>query len=608
MANLPEHVPDAPVQEPEIKRPDVDLIVKVLESYRVEAEQARDGGPNPRTKVWENNWNRYWGRYDFSKKASWQSQHVLPEVPQYVDRWAAAMREGWDATSDQLEVQDEAGVGLSEPLIPHIKRVMKAILGRCSRTPDGHPAPFSSLFEEQMKLGAMKALCASVTWQMDAMGGWVNVATVDPREYWGDPKQRGLYRRRHYEIDKHELVAMASRVDEFNLPIYDLQQIMDLGAETDEVSNKNRETSTGSGQGTDQGRIPIQIDEWRATILEPATGKVICDRALLVTANSKFLIRGPEKNPYWHNEDWIVFTPMVSVPLSIYGRSYMEDWSGTADAYIEMTNLILDGAMTSAMKAFAAQPEMLLDPTQLAEGISPNIVFQMAEGILPETFLKEIELGDLSQEAIIAWKALKEELREGAKLSEIALGQMPSKTHIAAEAVSQSAQSGSALIRSMAVTIETRWLEPILSLVWQTTLQYMDFMSLKNEIGEDTAAMFQAKRKEFLERRFKFRFRGISGLIDRQQKLQSLMQMLASISANPVLLQAFMQKTSLPRLLQSMTVLFGVDPKLYEYTQQELIQMQIQQLMAASGTPSAVNPQNNPQQPAAQPQQEGAPQ
>lgn len=580
MAELPIHNPDFPIQDP-AKTFDVDTIIKVLDSYKVEAEQARDGGPNPRTQVWKANWDRYWGRYDFSGKASWQAKHVLPEVSQFVDRWAAAMREGWDASSDQLEIQGISGSDM-EPLIPHIKRLMKAILGKCARTPDGHSAPFSSIFEEQMKLGAISALCASVTWQNDSNGGFVYVSSVDPREYWADPKQRRLYRRRHYEIDKHELVAMASKLDENGQPIYNLEQINRLSAALDERSNRNREDITGSGVGTDQGRTPIQIDEWLATVLDPQTGQVICDRALLVVANNQYLIRGPEVNPYWHNEDWIVFTPMVSVPLSLYGRSYMEDWADVADAFIQMSNLILDGAQTSVMKAYAAQPDMLNDPAQLVEGISPNKVFQMAEGYLPTDFVKTIDLGQLPQEAVLAWRTLKEELREGAKLSEIALGQMPNKTHISAEAVAQSAQSGSALIRSMAVTIETRWLEPVLSLIWYTALQYMDFMSLKDEIGEDVALMFQARRRDFMMRKFRFRFRGISGLIDRNQKLQSLIQFLSTVSQNPVLLQALMQKMNVPKLLQSMTILFGVDPKLYEYTEQELMDLQAQSVMLQS--------------------------
>jgi hypothetical protein len=581
MADLPEHNPSYPNQQQGfegIDRPAPEDIVKVLDAYRVEGENARDSGPNPRTPIWENNIDCYWGRYDYSKKADWQSKHVLPEVSQYVDRWAAALREALDASPEFFSVEDDAGGGITAPLIPHITKVMRVLLGRCSRTPDGHYASFSSLFEEQMKLGAMMALDAAVTWKNDVDGGRVSVDSVDPRETWFDPKGRNLYRRRRYEIDKHELVAMASRLDEFGLPIYNMEVISQLGAQVDELMNTNREKSTGSGTGTDQGRTPIIIDEYIATIVLD-DGKVVADRSLMIVANDHFLIRGPEKNPYWHNQDWIVFTPMISVPMSIYGRTYMEEWVGTANAFIEMTNLILDAVQTSAMKAYVVQAAMLADPTQLLEGISPNKIFQLDEGVAVADFIKEIELGQLPQEVVVVWQALKNELREGAKLSEIALGQMPNKTHIAAEAVSQAGQSGSAMIRSIAKTIEQRWLEPVLTLVWQTALQYMDFMAIADEIGQETAAMLNAQRADFQKRKIKFRVRGISGLIDRQAKLQAFMGMMQVIAQNPVLLQAFMQKTNLPKLLQTMTVWFGVDPTQYEYTQAELIQQQVQQLI-----------------------------
>lgn len=590
MASLPDFNPEPPAIEPEIKRPDPETIVRVLDSYRVEAEQARSSGFNPRDEIWEANWDRYWCRYDMSDKASWQATTVLPEVPQYVDRFASAMREALDANPEWFTAEDQgdsAGV-----LVPMVNKTMRAILSRCTYTPDGHVTDFSALFEEQMKLGAISALCAAVTWQDRPTGAWVNVGTVDPREVWYDPKNRGLYRLRRYEIDKHQLVAMASRADEFGLPIYDLEQIAQLSAQFDEDMRKNAETSSGSGQGTDQGRTPITIDEWRATVLEPGTGELIADRGLMVVANGKWLIRGPEVNPYDHNQDWIVTTPMISVPLSVYGRSYMEEWGDTADAFIEMTQLILDAVHTSSINAYAAQPDMLADPTQLNEGVHPNVVFQLAEGMPVADFLKEINLGKLEQEAVVVWKELKAELREGAKLSETALGQMPNKTHIAAEAVSQAAQSGSAMIRSMAKTIERRWLEPILNLVWKTALQYMNFMELADEIGVETARMLQARRQEFMTRKITFKVRGISGLIDRQSKLQNLMGLLQTLAQSPELMQAFMQKTNLPKLLNSLTMLFGVDPTLYQYTQEELAQGQ---------GPPPPQPMQQPAQPA-QPQ------
>lgn len=595
MANLPSHNPDAPAIEPDTQSPPPEEVVKVLESYRVEAENARDSGPSPRTKTWEDNWNRYWGRYDYSEKADWQSKHVLPEIPQYVDRWASAMREAIDQ-GDFFAVEDPLEPG--SDLIPMVERVMHAILGRCGKTPDGHTTEFGSIFEEQMKLGAMMASSASVSWKQDPDGGRVSVDSVDPRECWFDPKGRGLYRRRHYEIDKHELENLASRLDERGEPIYNLEQITQLSAQLDEISNKNRETTTGHGTGTDQGRKPIQIDEWRATVILP-DGRIAADRALMVVANGRFLIRGPEENPYWHNQDWLVFTPMISVPMSIYGRSYMEEWAPTADAFVEMTNLILDAVQTTSLNAFAAQPDMLQDATQLAEGVSPNKVFQLAEGMPVGDFMKAIELGQLTSEAFQTWTALKNELQEGSKLSEIALGQIPGKSRISATEVSQVSQAGSAMIRSMAKTIEQRFLEPILTLVWQTALQYQDFMALADEIGESTARALQAQRQAFLNRRFTFRVRGISGLIDRQTKLSNMMSMIQTIGQNPALMAAFMQRTDMNKLLDSMVTLFGVDPSTFQYSESEMrdpqVQQRIQQQMSMLTQGSQQGSQPRPQ-------------
>lgn len=605
MNDLTHNVDGPPLQL--VQAPSPEDIVKVLDAFRVEGQNARDAGENPRTPIWAANLNRYWGRYDMTKKASWQSQLVLPAVPQYVDRWSAAMREALEAQDKFFTVEDEARTGRIEPLIPHIERVMQVLLSRCSRTPDGHLASFSSLFEEQMKLGAMMALCSAVTWKQDTKGGWVAVESVDPREVWYDPKGRNLYRRRRYEIDKHELLSMTTRVDDVGLPIYNIEQVMQLGAQVDELSAANRNSLTGGSSGTDQGRTPIVIDEWIATVILN-DGVVAADRSLMIQANEKFLIRGPEKNPYWHGTDWLVFTPMISVPLSIYGRTYMEEWAPTADAYIEMTNLILDAVQTSAMKAYVVQAAMLADPTQIAEGISPNKVFQLDEGVAVADFIKEIELGVLPPEVLGVWQQLKNELQEGAKLNEIAMGQLPSKTHISAAASTQAGMSGSAMIRSMAKTIEQRWLEPTLTLVWETALQYMDFMTLAEEIGPETAQMLNAQRAEFQKRKIKFRVRGISGLLDRQAKLQNFLQFAQIIAQNPALLQAFMQKTNFSRLLQTLLVWLGIDPASFEYTPQEQMQMQMQQqLQALIGAPGQQPPgpqgqpgQGAPAQPGAQ--------
>ena len=71
--------------------------------YKREAVTNRSTGMNPRDDKWRDNMDLYWNRVDFSTKAEWQSKNVMPEVPSYVDRFAAALKEAMNATLEFVE-------------------------------------------------------------------------------------------------------------------------------------------------------------------------------------------------------------------------------------------------------------------------------------------------------------------------------------------------------------------------------------------------------------------------------------------------------------------------------------------------------------------------
>jgi len=544
-------------------------IVDALAGYKREAQEARRGGPNARDQVWEDNWDLYWGRMDYSDKADWQSTEVMPEAPQYVDRWSAAMREALNQGGPWFEPVDPADP--DSELTPHIRRFMDYLLARCGRTPDGHPTDFSSVFEDMMKIATIMQIGATVTWRNDSQtGGYVAVDVADPRRIWVDHTGRGLYRLRQYELDMHQLVAMGRLVDGQGQPLYNMQAIQNLQAQEAERLREERLRSSGHTQETPSGRRPVKIDEWLATVILP-DGRVAAENSLIMVANDRHIIRGPEPNPFWHGRDWTVTAPLISVPLSVYGRSYMEDWSSVARSYIELTNLILDGTYTSTLRAFACVPENLEDPTQLNEGITPNKMLELQEGSDARHFMSSIDLGQLPPESVTVWQALKAEMREGAKLSEISLGQLPPKGDITATEVGAVQQSSSSLIRSMARTVEGRGLEPTLTLVWQTGLQHTDFQDaeVRQELGEETAYMLNVRRQEFRRRNIRFRVRGISALVDRQTKLKALLAALNTISTSPILLKEFLQMYSPRQLMDELMRLYGVDGETLKPSRQE---------------------------------------
>ncbi len=556
---LPAPNPDkAPMVADE--RPDALEIVEILRGYINESETSRSTGPNGRDDVWDQNWDLYWGRQDFTGKAGWQSKQVMPEVPQFVDRWSAALKEALNQPGRFYTVEDPRDE--DKNLVPALEKFMDMLLDEVGRSSSGHKVNFCGRFGGLMKLGALSAICSAVTFKKSWDSGYVAVDLQDPRNVWFDHTGRGLYRRRKIEIDKHDLETFGKTQTKNGEPLYNLGEIQRLRAYLDEGLRLNRESASGHGQfGEQSGRVPIIIDEFLCTLVNK-DGKVIGENCLVMMANQNFIIRGPEKNPFWHKKDWVIFSPINMVPFSVYGKSYLENWSAIASTFNEMTNLILDGVFTSSMNAFAAVTDMLEEPAELAEGVHPNKVFQLSDGTASvNDFIKEIHLGRFPPEAIAVWQGLKQELREGANLSEIALGQLPPKGDITATEINQSSQSSSAVIRSTAREIETNYLEPLLNMIFQTGLQNFDFKSEKaiNRLGREAAAMLGRRKAEFRDRGITFRVSAISSLIERAAKLQSLLAALGVIASNEMLLKEFFNTYNPSKLMELILKLHGVD-------------------------------------------------
>lgn len=322
-------------------------ILSTCNGYLHEAMSNRENGLNPRDMKWRENLNLYWGRYDFTDKAKWQATERMPEVASFVDRFSGALKEalvsspqGFYTVSDPAD--EEGDIALK------LKAMEDIWLGQCGRNQTGTCLDFSAVFEEQCKLGALMATCSTVTWKGDTKWGRVAVETTDPRMVYLDHTYRNLYRIRRIEVDKHELKAMVGLKDKKGKPIYNLTEIDALVNYRAWRTQQDREEMTGSGDWTTSTRQPILLDEYICTVVDNL-GNIICDQSLIVIANEQFVIRGPEKNPFWHRKDWMVFAALVTAPLSVYGRSYMEDFGSVARTFNELTNLILDAVRTSAL-------------------------------------------------------------------------------------------------------------------------------------------------------------------------------------------------------------------------------------------------------------------
>ena len=556
-------------------------IVRVLEGYRTEAETARRSGANARDDKWNQNVDLYWGRYDFSDKASWQAKEVMPEVSQMVDRFAGACKEALlQAPDDFYTVQDPAD--RDGDLSDAIKRMLNVWLSTCGRNQNGGILAFPQVFEEQVKLGAMMACCSTVLWKHDVPGGRVAVETVDPRHVWLDPTFRNLYRIRRIELDWIDLKALAQLKDGSGRPLFHMDQLELMVASVEHEYKTVEASRTGEARQAPAARPTIVLDEYVATVATPG-GKVAYENQLFVVGNGQFLIRGPEKNPFWHGRDWLLLHSLVNVPLAVYGRSYMEDFGSVAKTFNTLTNMILDATFVSGMKVYAMVPDMLQDPAQALDGLRPFKTFLLEEGQDAREFLHEVELGALSPDSVRVWEGMKNELREAGKFNEIGVGQFAPNSRTTATEVSSTQQSSSAFVRSVAESLEVGWLNPTLDLIWKTGLQHCRYSdpAINSAVGQDMWDALYKRRRELISRPVTFQARGISTMIEKARILKSLLGMLQIVASSDVLLQEFLRVVDTTRLVEVMFQLSDIDlHKLQASQRTQLVRRVVEQLPA----------------------------
>lgn len=543
--------------KPEIGPTDDLELLRILQGYFQEADNARKSGMNPRDQKWQQNIDLYWNRYDFSQKASWQAKEVMPEVPMYVDRFAAAMKDALDTGQfytvvDPFDQENDLGEA--------IQRVMDVWLTMVGRNQVGTPLNYSSVFEEQMKLGALMTTASVTVWKNDVYGGRVAIENMDPRFVWLDPTYRNLYRIRRTEIDKHELMNMARMTDNKGDSLFDIGKINELMTGLLMEDLAKRESLTGAGQQITSTRQPIMLDEYIATVVS-SEGKVLADQALIVVANNQFIVRGPEKNPYWHGRDWMTYAPLVTAPLSPYGRSYMEDFGSVAKTFTELTNLILDAVHATSMKAYVMVPNMLMNPAQANDGIHPGKTFFLDDGYDAKQFAAALDLGQLDAGGVQVWQSMKTELSQASGINEIGMGQFAPNSRTSATEVNSTMANSSALVRSVAQTAESRVVNPQLDLVWKTGLQHVDKKDgrFARAAGEQLWAALMGRRRELIKAPITFQANGISAVIQKGQMLQSVLQLLGVIAQNENLTMAFMQEIDVKKLLNLLFRLSNVD-------------------------------------------------
>jgi len=616
--------PTDPVQQDDLLPREV---VRIVNEYVREAEEAR----TERMALNRRNREMYLGIQDFSHKIEGQSTESIPKLAEAAEQFAAFVKRGLTSLGDWFTVELPDGLPLNGE---QAARLIKTQLDKIGETFVSQPVTFPAWVGDAIKQGLLESLIVAKVHSgpsevarrvMNPDGSFreyrpwrVKLDLVRTEDYYPDPTGKRLYEVQTTWMDLHEVEELAEQ------GIFDPTVVKDLRGEYDKPrggrSRAQQRSERERGQNETTGRRKmVRIDECWGTLVN-AKGKVVAHRQLCAVANEKYLVRPPEPNPYWHGESCFVTAPIVRVPHSVWHRALYDDGAAINAALNELFNLMLDGGLAAVWGIKELRLSMLEDPSQVSGGIRQGMTLVLADDAPAQQHaLEAVDTGSIPKEALDLYQILDREFQAAVLTNDLKLGMLPPKQVKATEIV-EASQSAAITTDQIIQDIETTFIAPLLRKVWFVILQDLERFDAREVI--DAIGMEAAARLMSLPPAERFnqlalaniKVHGISGLFARARDFQKLLGVSQIVFSNPFLLQSFMRRFSVDKLLDQILRLANVQTAPLQLTPQERMQQMLQQMMIggplgaggtppgggdanpmqAAGGPSLPNPENGP--------------
>lgn len=593
------------------EKPDV---ARMIDDAYKEAERSKE------TRLCKNtrNMNMFLGIQDWSDKPSGMSRETLPKVGMACEQLAAFISRGLvQGGPDWYELVVPARNSLLTGI--ELKSILDYFL---ESIPNGNSSPksISEIITDGIKIASLESLAIfKIHGQfipsievsdagIEKKPVWkLRVDNIPFESYYPDPTGRNLYEIHEYEMDLWEVQDRAAEGLYIKSVVNQLTE-----SQTIEDNDKKRDYEK-MGQDDDGGschRKKIVIREFWGTLLNQ-DGSVYMRNCHAVLANSRFVIREPEENPFYHNSSPFVCAPLITIPFSVMHKALFDEGSDINVAMNELFSLMLDGAIGSVWGISQLKREYLLDPSSV-ESLGQGDVLQVSSTMPPgEKVLEKINESQIPQDAFAMFEALNREFMASALSTELKMGQMPGRKVLATEIVELN-QSQNLVLDALIGQIERRLLVPLLSKCLSVVLQHLPHTgvsTLENLLNSDALMAvgdilsMDGGKGELLYAtvitRTGVKVRGLTQMMNRVRDFQKVMALSQAIMTNPMLQMAFFQKYSPTSLLGYILKSLEIDPSDIERTgsefdryrtiQEELLMMQQMQsgsMGSASGEPS----------------------
>lgn len=592
--------------------PSESQVIQAVRQYRMEAEKAK----KTRLQLNRANMAAYMGLQDWSGKQKGQSREFIPKTATSVEQFAAFVKRALTQVGSDW-FQPQLGKDSKSPLTD--EQIRSLINCYIDNLPAGmKTTSLAVVLSDAVKVGLLEALIIlkvhgrgfedrvfSVEPGIPIFGEdgrarmtepklkqvpftrWkLQIDAVRPEDYSPDPTGRNLYEIHRVERDLHEVIDAAKA------GIYDPSAVMAIHESYERSMDETRRAALrGQDETTSPGfRKKIVIDEFWGTILTE-DGRVAERNVLTAIANDRWMIRPPEPNPYWHQESPFVAAPLLRVPFSVWHKAVYDHASPLNVALNELFNLMLDGGIASVWGIKELNMDKLDDPRQVSGGIPQGETLLVRGTTANDPALHVHNSGQVPRDAMSMFQALEKEFNAAAFTNELKLGNLPGKQVLATE-VMEASQSQAVTIDSIAADLENEVMEQALRKGFLCILQNADDLDSEEVVAAigtraalTLARMAPAERYAALARRAQFKVNGLSETLSQVRQFQKFMALLQAVSANPILLRAFLIRFSGNKALTTIMKYLNINPEGIEKSEEELAKLgaETQEVMMLGG-------------------------
>lgn len=421
------------------------------------------------------------------------------------------------------------------------------------------------------------------TWEL-------SYSVVRAENYYPDPKPGSirLYEIEDSWVDLHELRAMVEADSDFDSSL--VEKLKAGVEETEEDFNRSR--ATGETPPTEYPRKRVKLTEYWGTVLNDE-GEVEYENVQVIVANDLHLILPPRPNPLWHQKSPYTVSPLIEVANSVWHKALMDAPTKHNRALIEMYNLMVDAAMMQVHAVKQLRKDWLSNPAQVANGIKPGMALDVNSMCPPGgRVLEPLVDTVIPPEAFNVFGIVAQEFNASALTTDLRSGVTPSSSQSATAVVEQS-QTITSVFTGMAKNFENNQIVRELELAWMSAAQNWDqidrevFVSLFGpQRGDELFRLSPEEVFASTANGIRFRVFGITQTLGKAQDFQKLTTLLQTVASAPVLLEEFLKKYDLGKLLGEIMTALDIDKHKLE------IPEAVQRTMAA---PPQGGPETAPQ-------------